>query len=113
MYQTKIRFSIWIWSVPFCIWFENLEIDKIADQEIADIYQQVNICWLEFISDEKLWERTPQIEEVVTRGKWKWIRRTLWKPENNTPVLLLSGTLRDSAEDAVQSSPGGEVCKMS
>ena len=70
-----------------------MEIDETTDQEIVNLHPQVYIHWPEVISNEELWERKQQIpvhiEESIMRRKWKWIRHTLRKPENNITCCAL------------------------
>ena len=51
----------------------------------GDLRKFLNIRWPEVISNEELWERRRQsrIEESINMRKWKCIRNTLRKPENN------------------------------
>lgn len=41
--QTTSSIEVPVWKENVCpfVWLRNLEINKVADQEIADLYQQV------------------------------------------------------------------------
>ena len=63
------------------------------------------IRWPEVISNEELWERTQQIhiEEGIMRRKWKWIRHTLPKPENNITRCALEWNPQGSRRTRIHS----------
>lgn len=113
-YKHRSGFSIQIWSLPFCAVWKLGDWQNCWSRNCRHLPTSEH--WLEFISSEKLWERTQQsqIEESIKRGKWKWIRQLrIGNLGIISPVLLLSGTLRGSVEEATQSSPGGKVRKTS